>query len=142
MAENRQPALMLEKVQVRADRMVCQVRVTDPAFANTNSRIARRARALFPHLPEHACVNDEGTRFGLVMDHTDLPHLLEHMVIDLQVQRSNSDKVFTGVTRWVDRAAGVASIEMCYSDDLVALRAFRDAVDMINEKICSEREER
>lgn len=135
MTDMRQPALVLDKVKVTADRIVAQVRVTDPRFADTDAGIARRARAFFPHLPEHACVNDEGTRFGAVMDHTDLPHLLEHLVIDLQVQRSDTDKAFTGVTRWTDRAAGVATIEMSYSDDLVALRAFRDAVDMINERI-------
>lgn len=135
MANAHEPALVLDKLKVASDRIIAQVRVTDPSFAQTDGDIARRAVGFFPHLPKHACVNDEGTRFGAVMDHTDLPHLLEHMVIDLQVQRSDTDKVFTGVTRWTDREAGVATIEMSYSDDLVALRAFRDAVDMINERI-------
>lgn len=44
-----------------------------------------------------------------------------------------SDLEVIGFTQWVDEAAGTALIEVSFADDLVALRAFRDALAFLNE---------
>lgn len=94
---------------------------------------AARACAAYPDLPQHACLNDEGALFGAVLDHTSMPHLVEHIAIDEQTQRSrNDDVVFTGSSEWVDEKRGLARIELSFTDDLEALRAFRTAVDFVN----------
>ena len=125
--------IVLESLHVTADRIVAAVRVADPGRADTTPALAAVAAARRPNLPIHTCVNGEGPTFGAVMAHTPLPHLLEHVVVDLQVERCpDANRVFTGATRWTDRRAGRARVEVSYADDLVALAAFRDAVALVN----------
>ncbi len=111
------------------------------------------------------------------MDCTPLPHVFEHLVIDLQthacVQRGrhgapegespetlgggegrmpdempglacgmSADTLgkrllpgtfaFVGTSEWLDEAHGLACVEVNFTDDLVALRAFRDAAHFLN----------
>ncbi len=107
------------------------------------------------------------------MDCTPLPHVLEHLVIDLQthacVQRGKHGApegespetlgggeertpglacgmsadtpgkrllpgafAFVGTSEWLDEARGLACVEVNFADDLVALRAFRDAARFLN----------
>ena len=126
-------ALVIERLLVRADRIVCDVSLATDAPRMTTPALAKRVCSAFPQLPHHACVNEKGSTFGAVMDHTSLPHLLEHLVIDEQVRAlPDSQATFVGTTEWTDVAAGRARIEVSFTDDLVALRAFRDATRFIN----------
>lgn len=116
-------------------RIGCDVALAPHAPRTTiRARCPRRRRV--PNLPRHACVNGAGDTFGAVMGATSLPHLLEHLVIDLQTQAAPPDAppdtAYVGVTRWTDENAGRAHIEVSFTDDLVALRAFRDAVRFLN----------
>lgn len=127
------PRLLLESLRVQRDRVVAAVRVGDPDSAMTTPQLARQLVRIRPDLPIHSCVNGRGPTFGAVIEHTPLPHVLEHVVIDLQTAScADPDRVFTGVTRWIDRRAGKAQVEVSYADDLVCLRAFRDAVELLN----------
>lgn len=127
------PLLAIETLQVMRDRIVAVVQVTDPSFYRTTPDIAQRICEVLPDLPRHACVNDEGPSFGAVIDHTGLPHLFEHVVIDLETEASaDADRVFTGTTQWLDRSAGRARVEVSFADDLVGLCAFRDAANLLN----------
>jgi hypothetical protein len=107
----------------------------------TSRALVDRILERFPDLPFHSCVNAKGPQFGDVMDHTSIPHVFEHLVIDLQADaytRSNAGGVsgdsplLTGVTKWVDREKGIAQIQVSFLDDLVALAAIREAVDFLN----------
>ncbi|OUO91130.1 hypothetical protein B5F40_04760 [Gordonibacter sp. An230] len=128
------PALAIERLTVRTGRLVCHVALAPDAPRLTSPALAARVCAAFPNLPHHACVNNVGDTFAAVMDCTPLPHLLEHLVVDLQAQAASpsSDDVFVGVTEWTDEEAGRARVEVSFTDDLIALRAFRDAVDFLN----------
>ena len=133
MSASRTAPLSIERLTVRVDRLVCEVAVAPGVRRSTTPELMARVCAQHPNLPLHACVNDEGDTFGAVMDRTSLPHLLEHLVIDLQTQAtSDEDAVFVGTTEWVDEFAGRARIEVSFTDDLVALRAFRDATAFLN----------
>lgn len=128
------PVLAIERLTVRAGRLVCDVAVAPGAARMTSPQLAERIRAAFPNVARHACVNDEGPTFGAVMDHTSLPHLLEHLVIDLQTAAAPPDceTVFVGTTEWTDELSGKARIQVNFTDDLVALRCFLDAADFLN----------
>lgn len=134
---DRQPALAIERMTVRADRLVCDVVLAPGAPRSTTPALIARVCVAHPNLPRHACVNDEGDTFAAVIERTSLPHLLEHLVIDLQVEATapNDDAVFVGTTEWIDEFAGRARIEVSFTDDLVALRAFRDATAFLNEAV-------
>lgn len=155
-------------MEVHRGHLVCLV-----SFAGaprvTSASLMRRVLPAFPMLPQHACVNERGTTFDAVMDCTPLPHLLEHLVVDLQVRSqivqharvgtisrsvaptaSRTDaytglaaqaeptpreRPIVGTSEWADERAGLARIDVSFSDDQVALRAFRDAVAFLNETL-------
>lgn len=166
------------RIRVMRGRMRCELLVGSGAPRDTNSELMRRVLAAFPTLPDHACVNELGDTFGAVMDDTPLPHLIEHLVIDLQVRSALDGRggvaeqvvpgsraadrggvpssrggvaasregagsprsgrgaapnsVYVGMSEWVDEDAGAALVEVSFTDDLVALAAFRDAIRFVN----------
>lgn len=131
--------IALERICVKAGRIEANVRVA-AGLRTTTPDIARRVLARFPNLARHTCKNDEGPTFGAVVEHTPLPHLLEHLVIELQVACEKCDTLsecftYVGTTQWLDERAGLARVEVNYADDLAALRAFRDALRVINEAV-------
>lgn len=126
--------IVIRRLLVKGDRIVARVQV-DPTSAYSTQYLAEELVRTRPDLPEHACVNPFGDRFGDVISHTSLPHVLEHLVIDFQTEASSADRpdyVFVGITKWIDKAHGIADIAVSYRDDLIALRAFRDAAVLLN----------
>lgn len=126
-------AIAIERMVVGAGRLQCDVRLSPDAPRDTSAELMQRVCRRFPDLPRHSCINDRGATFGAVMDCTPLPHLLEHIVIDLQTRAAaKDDAVYVGTTEWLDRAAGTACIQVNFTDDIAALRAFRDATAFLN----------
>lgn len=155
-------------MEVHRGHLVCLVSFAD-APRVTSASLMRRVLPAFPMLPQHACVNERGTTFAAVMDCTPLPHLLEHLVVDLQVRSqivqharvgttsrsvaptascadaytgsaaqaepTPRERPIVGTSEWADERAGLARIDVSFSDDQVALRAFRDAVAFLNETL-------
>lgn len=104
---------------------------------------AQRALDLFPNLARHVCVNErEDGRFGAEIVGTELPHLLEHLVIELQAQADRQaglpPRSYTGHTSWFEELALTASqgyalmrTTVTFHDDFVALRALEDALRVV-----------
>lgn len=126
-----QPIRVL-RYSVRADRIVADIALSPACPRYTSPVLAKAITQDFPNLPQHACVNDCGKTFAAVINNTPIPHLLEHMVVDLQVRRSNTKQTFIGTSEWVCEGNARARVEVSFADDLVALAAFRDAIDMLN----------
>ena len=125
--------IQVREIIVRTGRIVVEVTIPDARFRYTTPRLAAFAEGQYPDLPHHACVNDVGFTFGDVIESTSVPHLLEHVVISLQVrERAIGDPTFIGTTEWTDEDAGDARIEFGFQDDLVALRAFNEATRFVN----------
>lgn len=121
-------------IAVRTDRLVLTVRLASETPRETTPAMARALTAAVPTLPHHACVNDKGATFGAVLDATAVPHVLEHLIIDAQARASvPAAPTFVGTTTWIDRAAGVARVEVSYRDDLIALAAVKDALATLND---------
>ena len=132
----------VERLTVRPDRVVCDVVVAPGAPRCSSLLLADHIRAAFPDVPSHACVNDDGDTFGAVLERTSLPHVLEHLVISLQARAEAASApgagdgvVFVGTTEWTDEFAGRARVEVSFTDDLVALRAFRDAAHFLHDAV-------
>ncbi|MDO4502341.1 MAG: hypothetical protein Q4D06_04080 [Coriobacteriia bacterium] len=137
--------LTAQAMTVRPDRVVCVVQVKPPFPLMTSPELMARVLERFPDLPRHACVNQVGPSFAQVMDHTPTPHLLEHLVIDLQLEQyarmdlpaAIQARPLTGVTQWVNREKGTARVEVGYWDDLVALGCFTRAIELLNQLAAS-----
>lgn len=125
----------VERVAVSEGRLSILVRLAPDAPRNVESQLLQAALAKYPSLPFHSCVNDRGPAFGDVMCETSVPHLLEHIIIDEQVRDEGTPPhaVLVGTTAWLDEREGRARIEVNFTDDLVALRALREAVAFVNE---------
>ena len=125
---------------VRTDRVVADVRVAPGARWSTPA-VAARVRQAFPLVVRHACVNDADDTFDAVLDSTPLPHVLEHLVIDIQTrahaEREDEaiDPVFTGTTQWSATMRDVAIVRVSFYDDLIALGAFKQALHFINQEL-------
>jgi hypothetical protein len=130
------------RVEVLRGHLICDV-VFDPSVPRvTSPQLIAGVLSQFPNLPRHACVNECGETFADVMECTPMPHLLEHMIVDLQVRemaslpgdesRMAADKPIVGTSEWVDEPAGLARIDVSFADDHTALRALRDAVAALN----------
>lgn len=145
--------IRVERMEVRRGHLVCRVAFS-AAPRTTSPQLMSHVLAEVPTLARHACVNERGTVFAAVMDCTPLPHLLEHLVVDLQVRAESGrwfalpgaaagappsmagathDRPIVGTSEWLDEAAGIARIDVSFADDLVALRAMRDSVAFLNE---------
>ena len=144
--------IRVERMEVRRGHRVCRV-AFGAAPRVTSPQLMSRVLAAVPTLAQHACVNECGTTFAAVMDCTPLPHLLEHLVVDLQVRAETGqwctlpgaaaeapppmagatrDHPIVGTSEWLDETAGIARIDVSFADDLVALRAMRDSVAFLN----------
>ena len=135
-APHSAPALSLDRLTVRDDRIVCELSLASGAPRATTPALAARVRESFPGIGRHACVNDEGPTFAAVIDHTSLAHLLEHLVIELQARSApKGAPTLVGTTELLDAEGSCARVEVSFLDDIEALRAFRDAADFINEAL-------
>ena len=126
-------AIRVERIVVRPGRLICDVRIDNPAMRTVTLELAETALRTFPSLPYHACVNEAGSTFSAVMRTTSVPHLIEHIAIDIQTHAADDPCAsFVGTTEWLDEDAGRARIELSFLDDLHAMRAFNEAISFVN----------
>ncbi len=134
------PPVSVDRISIGSDRIVATLSVAHARFGLTSPRVMARVLECHPNLLRHTCINDEGDTFGAVADHTSIPHLIEHLAIDSQVnnglhERRESPATFVGSSRW----GGVnsdgsrnAQVEISFSDDRIAIRALNEAVALVN----------
>lgn len=141
--------LLYEKVLVRAGRVELLVRVAHERFRMTNPSLIATCLKEFPLLPFHTCHNKKGTTFAAVMNRTSVPHLLEHLIVYLQVQAidvlawqneqkgnihkgTDADVIITGTTQWCREDELLAQVNVSFTDDLIALAACNKALEYLN----------
>ncbi|MBO4364844.1 MAG: hypothetical protein J5804_00960 [Eggerthellaceae bacterium] len=130
--------VVVEHIRVEQDRVVFQVRIRNQAWHRTTPALATRALQARPNLARHACVNTVGRTFGDVIDDTPLPHLLEHVAIDMLAESCpETHATHVGTSVWLDEPAGLARVQISMQDDLVALAAFKQAVALVNQLLIS-----
>ncbi|MDO4851396.1 MAG: hypothetical protein Q4A93_06000 [Actinomycetota bacterium] len=102
--------------------------------------LAGRMVSVLPELPHQQCVNSGHRYFGDEIVGTELPHLLEHVAIELMVCEARwfspeTDRVYVGNTSW-HRGADEGAVRrmrvtISFDDDLVALSALKQASELI-----------
>ena len=128
--------LTIEDVHIQPGKLTLRVRTASHA-RRTSDHLARLVVRDFPDLPQHSCVNPKGPAFASVIADTSVPHLLEHLIIDLQVQEEppESQATFAGHTMWLDEAEGIASVTVSFRSDACALRAMAYACSYLNDAL-------
>jgi hypothetical protein len=125
------------RITVKAGRIAFGVRVPDPRHRTVGTALAQRCLAAYPSLARHACINGETDTFGPVIATTSLPHLIEHLAIDIETHDAGNapNTTFVGATTWTDKAQGTAMVELSFVDDLATLDAFNRAVRFVNDTV-------
>lgn len=138
--------VVFDRLTVLPDRVEASVRIVDQEARVTSKALIDRVLQQFPTVPYHACRNDVGPTFGAVMERTSVPHLLEHLVIDIQThaharnetsQGASDQAIFTGTTQWSADDPDVAIVRVSFLDDLIALGAFKKALHFINHALAN-----
>src|SRR2546425_2407558 len=111
------------------------VEMPDPNRYTTDHvpHIPRSLFKLFPHLAEHKCPNAPGHSFRRESLATEIPHLLEHLIIELQTQAQRHE-ILKGETQWNWRVdpRGTFHVHVEYENELLVLAAIRLAERIVN----------
>lgn len=125
---------VVEILFYNSNRVKLVVEMPDPDCYTTRHapHIPRLLFKLFPHLACHRCENENGFTFRRECRSTEIPHLFEHLIIELQgqVQRSG---VLKGETQWNWRVdpKGRFHVYVDYDNELLVLGAIRAAERII-----------
>lgn len=117
-----------------SNRVKLVVEMPDPDCYSTKHapHIPKLLFKLFPHLARHRCENENGFSFRRECQSTEIPHLFEHLIIELQgqVQRSG---VLKGETQWNWRVdpKGRFHVYVDYDNEMLVLGAIRVAERII-----------
>ena len=116
-------------------KLVVEIPETDAYSTEEAPQIPRILFKLFPRMASQRCHNDSGFSFRREAQATEIPHLFEHLIIEIQDQvRRGIGAPFAGETHWnwnVD-PRGRFHVMVDYDDELVALGAIRLAERVIN----------
>ena len=105
-----------------------------PFRTGQSPHLPRTLLELFPDLTMDKCENDFGLSFEEECEDTEIPHLFEHLVMEMQGQALTPRRALTGVTYWdwtVD-PRGCFHVEVDYENEFLALGAVRLAEKLIN----------
>lgn len=118
-----------------ANKVKLVVEMPDPDRCTTDCspHIPRSLFNLFPHLAHHKCHNGNGYSFRREAMSTELPHLLEHLIIELQAQAKHHE-VLKGETQWNWRVdpRGTFHVHVEYENEQLVLAAVRLAERIVN----------
>ena len=111
------------------------VEMPDPERCTTDCapHVPQSLFRLFPHLARHKCYNGNGYSFKREAMATEVPHLLEHLIIELQSQAQHHE-VLKGETQWNWRVdpRGTFHVHVEYENELLVLAAIRLAERIVN----------
>ncbi|OFX13940.1 MAG: hypothetical protein A2Z18_06245 [Armatimonadetes bacterium RBG_16_58_9] len=117
-----------------SNRVKLVIEMPDPNCYSTKHapHIPKLLFKLFPHLARHRCENDSGLSFRKECRSTEIPHLFEHLIIELQGQAQRSG-VLKGETQWNWRVdpKGRFHVYVDYQNEILVLGAIRVAEQII-----------
>jgi len=148
--------LVLEEFEISGSSVSAAVSVS-PQNLRVSEDLAVVLLAMRPTLAEHTCKQQGFGYFGDKLVGTTLPHLVEHLAIDLLVEentqkaeretepapdasrasrasRLGTPKAIAGITRWLDSDRGTMQVKIsCTAQGAdETCRAISQAIDMVN----------
>ena len=128
--------LSLERFTISGNSVSAAVCVF-PHNLRVTEDMANSMLALRPTLAEHVCKHHGMGFFGDKLIDTSLPHLVEHLAIDLLVEanRQNTQaEAVAGITTWLDRSKGIMQVRISYTTQSAeeTCAAITHAIAMVN----------
>lgn len=120
--------MQVHAVTVCPDRVDVIVGIDEAGVMRTSTApgVADRAMRLLPGLERHLCDNGSDKTFAEEIADTEVPHLFEHVVMELMAQ-AGSPRSLRGETSWDFRhdGKGVFRVSVEYDDDFVCLGSIK-----------------
>jgi hypothetical protein len=110
----------------RRIRLVVEMPDPDRFLTSQVPHLPKMLFSLFPRLASHKCDNGHGYTFRRECRSTEIPHLFEHLIIELQAQ-AQPTAVLRGETQWNWRVdpRGHFHVFVDYENELLAVGAIR-----------------
>ena len=125
---------VVEILFYNGNRVKLVVEMPDPKRCSTKHtpHVTKLLFKLFPRLSLHECDNDDGFSFRRECRSTEIPHLFEHLIIELQEQVLQTGTL-KGETQWNWRVypKGRFHVYVEYTNELLVLGAIRVAERII-----------
>jgi len=118
-------------------RLIVEIPETEAYHTSNAPHMPRILFRMFPYLAAQRCYNEEGHSFRREALATEIPHLFEHLLLEIQkkVRRGiASDVSIKGETEWnwtID-PRGRFHVTVGYDNEIVALASVRLAERIIN----------
>ena len=135
----QRPLIAIERILVRKDTIDSLVTVLREPWVTT-AAMADRIQSVFPDIASQVCISSAHDNFGDEIVGTELPHLLEHVAIELLVAEAQlcagPEQIYTGRTYW-EKGSGpgaqVQRMKVCltYNDDFIAIAALKEALALV-----------
>lgn len=122
--------LDIQKVSVGPRYVTARVRVADDAPLTTDEDLKGTTRVynLMPEICDHVCLGDEGSTFKDAMPSTELPHLFEHVAVELMARSGLGGDISCGRTREVEDGDGrTFEVQLDCPDDVLTIGALSSA---------------
>lgn len=122
--------LDIQKVSVGPKYVTARVRVADDAPLTTDQDLIGTTRVynLMPEICDHVCLGDEGSTFKDAMPSTELPHLFEHVAVELMSRSGLGGDISCGRTREVEDGDGrTFEVQLDCPDDVLTIGALSSA---------------
>lgn len=122
------------KVTVGPKKLTARVLVNPgmPLMTSEDVEATARIYYLAPAIADHLCLGDAGSKFQDCMGHTELPHLLEHLTVEIMNETDLAGSISTGRTRNVMGDDRLFDVEVSCPDDALAIGALSSASFMMN----------
>jgi len=111
---------------VRRIKLIVEMPDPDRFLTSQVPHVPRLLFRLIPTLAQHTCHNDLGLSFRQECRQTEIPHLFEHLIIELQSQAQPTE-LLRGETEWNWRIdpRGRFHVYVDYENELLAVGAIR-----------------
>ena len=121
------------KITVGAEKLCARVLVNPGMPLRTSEDIEATARVYYlaPAIAKHLCLGDTGREFQECMGDTELPHLLEHLSVEIMNETGLAGKVSCGRTRQVPGDERLFDVELSCPDDALTVGALSSAAFMM-----------
>ena len=120
----------IRHITIDTDKLTARVHLSLDAPIMTSEDVEATARIYYmaPGICNHLCLGDAGKTFQACMGHTELPHLLEHLAVEIMNQTGLAGKIACGRTRKVNGDSRLYDIELSCPDDVLTVGALSSAV--------------
>lgn len=124
----------ITKVTVDTDALCARIVVKPDMPLLTSEDIEGTARVYYlaPGIAKHLCLGDTGKEFQDCMGDTEMPHLLEHLAVEIMNQTGLAGKIACGRTRAVSDEERAFEVQLSCPDDALTIGALSSAAFMMD----------